>query len=303
MSEDLKLFLESYDPSQYERPSVTTDVVILTIDDEKMLNKRKNSEVNLQVLLVKRKDHPYKGQWALPGGFIQMDESLVVSAKRELKEETNVSGVHIEQLYTWGDEVDRDPRTRIISVSYLALVNKEGHDIIASDDAEDVKWFNIESLSVMNNGKSIELSKEINADVMVTTNIYTLTSEDKEVTLNYSITNTLIRKKATQNKETVQVISSDPSIAFDHGKVIDYALERLRNKIKYTPIAFNLVPDYFTLAHLQSVYEVILKERLIRPNFRRKIAPMIEETNLYETGKQMRPAKLFKQAVNWDSWE
>ena len=115
-------FLASYDASKYERPSVTVDMLIFTVTNEKKENYRKLPEKVLRLLMIKRADHPYIGQWALPGGFIKMDESLEEGALRELKEETNIDNIYMEQLYTWGD-VNRDPRTRIISVSYMALVD------------------------------------------------------------------------------------------------------------------------------------------------------------------------------------
>lgn len=110
-------FLTTYDASKYERPSVTVDMLILTVTEEEKKNYRKLPEKVLKLLMIKRGDHPYMGQWALPGGFVQMNESLDEAAGRELKEETNIDDIYMEQLYTWGD-VARDPRTRVISASY-----------------------------------------------------------------------------------------------------------------------------------------------------------------------------------------
>jgi 8-oxo-dGTP diphosphatase len=116
---------------KYQKLAVTVDIVIFTI---------KNNE--LQVLLVKRGIEPYKGKWAIPGGFIKLDESLEAAAKRELKEETGVGNVYLEQLYTFG-EVNRDPRDRVVTVSYMALINSEGIKLNASTDASDARWFSV----------------------------------------------------------------------------------------------------------------------------------------------------------------
>jgi 8-oxo-dGTP diphosphatase len=119
----------TYDPSRYERPSVSVDVVILTV-----------REGRLDVLLIKRKHWPYGGMWAIPGGFVNIDESLEDAAKRELEEETGVRDVYLEQLYTFGDP-GRDPRTRVITVVYYALLRADQLRIKAADDAADAGWF------------------------------------------------------------------------------------------------------------------------------------------------------------------
>ena len=121
----------SYD---YPRPAVTTDVVVFTLRDEE-----------LKLLLIKRGGDPYKGKWALPGGFIRMDEDLDSGARRELAEETGVSGVYLEQLYTFG-AVNRDPRERVITVAYYALIPSDKLQLRAATDAEAVEWFGIDEL-------------------------------------------------------------------------------------------------------------------------------------------------------------
>jgi len=132
-SEEEKHYLESYDVSQYERPSVTTDIVIFTLDKDDDLN----------ILLIKRGCHPYKNHWAIPGGFLEVGkESLDDAAARELKEETNIDNVYLKQLYTFG-EPNRDPRTTVVSVAYTALVPKESLNVKAGDDAEDAQLFKI----------------------------------------------------------------------------------------------------------------------------------------------------------------
>ncbi|MCY9698358.1 NUDIX hydrolase, partial [Paenibacillus alginolyticus] len=135
-------FLQKYDASMYERPSVTVDMLIFTVVDEEKESYRKLPKKSLKLLMVKRGVHPYIGQWALPGGFVTKDESLDEAALRELKTETNIDNVYMEQLYTWGD-VNRDPRTRVISCSYMALVDSSSLEVMAGDDADDARWFSV----------------------------------------------------------------------------------------------------------------------------------------------------------------
>ena len=132
-SKEEKLFLDKYDASKYERPSLTTDIVILTLDASDELN----------ILLIKRGAYPYKDKWAIPGGFLAAGkESVDEAAARELKSETNIDNVYLKQLYTFGNP-GRDPRTTVISVAYTALVPKHMLNIKAGDDAEDAKLFTI----------------------------------------------------------------------------------------------------------------------------------------------------------------
>ena len=135
-------FLKSYDAGKFERPSVTVDTAIFTITSDDEVNQRNLSNRELQVLLIKRGGHPFLGQWALPGGFVNPAEDIDQAAVRELKEETNLDCSYMEQLYTWG-EVNRDPRTRVISISYLALLDSTKFDIQAGDDAADAKWYTV----------------------------------------------------------------------------------------------------------------------------------------------------------------
>jgi len=119
---------------KYPHPAVSTDVVLFTI-----------LSGQLQVLLIQRAADPYRGHWALPGGFVEIDGDLEAAALRELREETGATGVYLEQLYTFG-QPDRDPRERVITVAYYALVPAEKLHIQAASDARDAAWFNCGSL-------------------------------------------------------------------------------------------------------------------------------------------------------------
>ncbi len=205
----------------YPRPALTVDCVIFGLDESHQL----------KVLLIQRAHPPFQGQWALPGGFVDMDEGLEAAALRELEEETGVKDVFIEQLYTFG-EPGRDPRGRVVSVAYFALVNLEEHPVEASSDARRVRWFEIDA---------------------------------------------------------------PPQLAFDHKKILQVAISRLRAKVRYQPIGFELLPEKFTLSQLQKLYETILGvEELNKRNFRTRILKM---GVLKEVGKQEgvahRPAKLY----------
>lgn len=286
-----KQFLEAYDVTKYERPSVTVDMLIFTVAALENNNYRKLPKKALRILMIKRGDHPYINQWALPGGFVNMEESLDEAAVRELKEETNIDDIYLEQLYTWGD-VKRDPRTRVISTSYMSLIDSSVLNIEASDDADDAKWFNVEC-GLYQEQKSLTetgyiLHRLINLK---------LTSEEDELSAIVKITKTVEGRVAKVESE----VMGTEGIAFDHAKIIQYAIERLRNKVEFTDIAFNLMPELFTLTELQQVYEVILGRELLKANFRRKIADMVIETKKFTRDAGHRPSKLYSFNTNWNA--
>lgn len=275
-------FLAQYKPGDYERPSVTVDMLLFTVDEKINPDVKKIDEKELKILLIKRKDHPCLGQWALPGGFVDIHESVEDVAYRELKEETSIDNVYMEQLYTWG-EVKRDPRMRVISTSYMALVNKNGVKPVAGDDAEDVAWFTIKK----------ELVSESENEVKWNLTLY---NEENNTKIVYLVTDKLRRNGVMQTVENVYepVAWTKDLLAFDHYKIIDLAINRLKNKVEYTPIAFNLVGEYFTLREIQSVYEIILGKTLYKSEFRRKIKDMVVKTDMMCRSKGYRPANYYK---------
>lgn len=283
-------FLKAYDPKRFERPSVTVDMLIFTVTEGEKKNYRTLPGKVLKILLIKRGDHPCIGQWALPGGFVQMDESLDQAAQRELKEETNIENIYMEQLYTWGD-VDRDPRTRIISTAYMSLVDGSSLDIRSGDDADDAQWFTVscqmqqEQQTLTARGYILEQSFRLS-----------LSNDKDNLQTIVKTTKTVEGKVAKIEREIVE----SSGIAFDHAKIITYGIERLRKKIEYSNIAFNLMPDLFTLTELQQVYEVILDTELLKANFRRKTANMVIETNEYAKDGGHRPSKLYRFNSNWE---
>lgn len=205
-----KEFLLQYRPGNYERPSVTVDMLIFAVDEE---------EMETEVLLIKRKNHPCIGQWAIPGGFVNVDESLETAAARELEEETGLKGVCLEQLYTWGN-VKRDPRTRVISVSYIAAVPKDQLTPKAGDDAEEACWFQVKKkkLSELENGATYAL---------------TIENEEDHIFMSYRITETYERQGMMWKKETeidllpaIDVLDQE-KLAFDHAEILNVAMDRL----------------------------------------------------------------------------
>lgn len=274
-------FLQHYDAGIYQNPSVTVDMLIFTVINEKKENYRRLPKKVLKILLIKRGDHPYIGQWALPGGFVGIDESLDEAALRVLKMETNVDDIYMEQLYTWG-EVNRDVRTRVISSSYMALVDSASLEIKAGQDAADARWFTVHC-SLLSEKKTLSEKGYLYEKIIE----IKLCDEGEEVFSRIRITE---NSDGTIKRESVE----NQGIAFDHGKFIEYALDRLRKKIEYTSLAFNLMPKLFTLTELQQVYEVIQGKELLAPAFRRKIGNMVTESNQFTKDAGHRPSQLFR---------
>ena len=280
-------FLSKYNSSKYEKPSVTVDMLLFTLDEIRSDDIKRLPEKELKILLIKRKDHPFIGNWSVPGGFVDINESVDDAAYRELKEETNIDNIYMEQLYTWGD-VKRDPRMRVVSTSYMALVNKQGLKEKAGDDASDLAWFSIRK-------ELVNEYKTQNGDI-IKNYILSLVSSEKFVSIIYNITevNSFIgfNKKVTYKFDLKE--KSNSKLAFDHVEILSYALERLSNKVQYTTIAFSLLPETFTLTELQQVYELLLGRELTKPNFRRWISKVVEETSYSKREGSYRPSKLYR---------
>lgn len=188
---------------------------------------------DLYALLIEQQFGTSDKYWALPGGLVKNDESLSDAVIRELHEETNVQLTFMEQLYTFGDDIYRDSRNRVISVAYYALVDASNLEIKADTDAEKVQWFKIDAI---------------------------------------------------------------PSLAFDHNLILETAIKRLKAKLTYEPIGFDLLPDEFLFSDLENLYCTILEKEIDRRNFRKKILSygFLDQTEHFSPIKNGRPAKLFK---------
>ena len=205
----------------YARAALAVDCVVFGLD-----------EADLAVLLIRRDLEPFAGKWALPGGFVRVDETVDEAARRELSEETGLGRVYLEQLYTFGG-IDRDPRERVVTVAYYALVNLADHRVKAATDAREAAWFAVSDL---------------------------------------------------------------PALAFDHDAIAAMALERLRSKVRYRPLGFELLPPKFTLTMLQRLYEKVLERELDKRNFRKKVLAMglLEELDEVEQDVAHRAARLYR---------
>jgi 8-oxo-dGTP diphosphatase len=233
-------FLASYDPATYERPSVTVDLVLLSVLDGA-----------LHVLLMRRTQPPAEGRWALPGGFVRIDESLDEAARRVLHEKARIASAFLEQLYTFG-AVARDPRMRIITVAYYAL------------------------LPAARFAKALEQSDELALAKLVTA----------------------WKGETGGRAEALAADGARLGLAFDHADILGLAVKRLRGKLDYSQVGFELLPTQFTLRALQDVHEAILGVRFNKPAFRRRMLDkgVLEPTGLREQGVTFRPAELYRFA-------
>lgn len=290
-------FIKSYNPNKYDRPSVTNDVLIFTIEDLAKESTRTLSKKKLQVLLIQRKNHPHIHKWAIPGGFVEMNEDLIDGAYRELQEETGISDVYVEQLYTFGDlyldknkTIPRDPRTRIITVANIALISKEKMKPVAGDDAKDVMWFDV---------KKVLIDKRVEEKHIIKTHSLELLSEDGKIKICYKIqertTKNSLREK--ESEYTLLECSTD-ALAFDHYRMLDTAIDTIRNKVVYTPIAINLLPRVFTVAELKQVYEAVFGREIL--DLERKVGDMIIKTDEKLKGKPHNETQLYKFNEQWD---
>ncbi|MCM3262088.1 NUDIX hydrolase [Paenibacillus lautus] len=279
-------FLEQYRAGDYERPSVAADMVIFTVTDGEADSYRKLPEKELRILLIRRGGHPFLGKWALPGGFVQPSETTEQAAARELREETGVDDVYLEQLYTFSD-IGRDPRTWVMSCSYMALINSDKLELRAGDDAADASWFKVSY-------RQLREQKELMEDGYVKTLEYELKLSGEEE-LSAVVARTLTVKTTSTSTE-YKIVSND-GLAFDHAKIIACAIERLRGKVNYTDIALHLMPKLFTLTELQQVYEVIMDKELLKAAFRRKVADLVAETDHYTENAGHRPSRLYRRKL------
>ncbi len=264
-------FLKDYNPDEYEKLSLTADILIFSISNSISENYRKLDKKHFSVLMVKRKDYPFKDKWCLPGGFVGMKETIDEAATRILGNETNLHDIYIEQLYTFSG-VNRDPRMRIISTSYMALIDK---NMLKKKVAENTSWFN---MTINETDEKIE--------------VFLDNGEEK---INFVVKKTL-RERTTDRYE--YTILENDSIAFDHPLIIASGISRLKNKAWYTDVIFNMMPEYFTLGELQQVYEIVLGKKLLDPAFRRIIAGKVEKTDKIKKGEGHRPSVLFKYKGN-----
>lgn len=266
-------FLKSYDITKYPRPSVTVDIVTFGVTGEAEDNYRQDEKKSLSLLLIKRGGYPFKDCWALPGGFLNMDESIEQCAFRELKEETNLSPASLLPIGAFS-EVDRDPRGRIISNAYISIVDEDNVRTFAGDDAVDVKWFKISFSENQKSGSAI------------------LKLDNKESDVHIKAKLKLV--KVRFGRKEYEIIDSD-KLAFDHAKIISIAFGVVKKSATDYNFVLDFMPECFTLTGLQKAQESILGIETAPANFRRKVLPFVEETDKISNGAGHRPAKLYRR--------
>jgi len=237
-SAEERQFLAEYDAGRFQRPSVTVDVALVTA-----------GQGVLRALLIKRTDHPFRGHWGLPGGFVQLDESLDDAASRVLAAKAGVKNIFLEQLYTLG-QVDRDPRTRVITVAYYALIDRQQ---LARD------WKSTDNVQLV--ALRVPWKGERGGKV-----------------------------------DAVDDQGQPLEVAFDHSEILGLVVKRLRGKLAYAPLGFELLPPRFTLRDLQDIHETILGRKLNKDSFRRSMlaSGLIAATGKREDDVGHRPAELYR---------
>lgn len=249
----LEEFLAAYDETLYRRPSNTVDMILMTISDG-----------SLKILLVKRGDHPFIHDWALPGGFINFDEDMEMAVQRELAEETNITdNTYFKQLYTFGN-ADRDPRTRIITTAYLSMTPEENiRNTAAGDDAAETGWFTISKITE-------------NTDDSGRKSVLRMDLDEKDIHMIYDV-NDSVRSNYVETRSSLNP-ASNAKLACDHIKAINMAMDQIQHRAASTGILFNMLPEEFTLRQAQTVYEAIIGRKTDTGNFRRDIKKMLKPT-------------------------
>lgn len=301
MSDDEKEFLAGYDLTKYDRPSVAADVVVFSVmKDDECEDVRRLQEKRLKILLIRRGGFPYKGSWAMPGGFCRKGEDVIDSARRELCEETGIDDAYVKLVGVYG-EPGRDPRGWVISSTYMALMNARACHLKAGDDAQDARWFTVELTDistevteVSGTGEEIVKNKVEASHKVQNGKRYRLVLKDADSDIKLTAVLRRTDMSSCGRSSDSYDIEECEELAFDHARIITEAVLGLREDVRRDmELAFDLLPERFTLTELQNVYEQIWDMELTTPNFRRKIAEYVEETDAYQSGERYRPAKLF----------
>lgn len=290
-SEEEQSYLKQYDGAKYEKPSVAADMAIFSImEEEESNNFRKLPKKALKILLVKRAGYPFKDMWALPGGFCNSSEDVYETAQRKLFQETNVKNAYLSLAGVFG-QAGRDPRGWIISNTFLALVDGKACHVHPGNDVREADWFSVEVTAALVKKEITEGAVDIWTDYEIS-----LLEEKEDITLVAKVR----EYKHFQNcHETVKYeILENSGLGFDHAKIILSTLLELRKNIRNDiRIGFDLMPELFTLTQLQNAFELVLDEKLLTANFRRKINDYVVETEQIIEGAGHRPAKLYKRNV------
>lgn len=276
-NQEEQILLESYTQEIYDRPSLTVDIVALSVIDVPSQNYRKPAIKKMAILLVKRLEHPYKHRWALPGGYLRKNETLEEAASREFSEETGNDNISMTQLKVFSAP-NRDPRGWVVSTAFLATVKQENLKTLAGGDALDASWFEIDFQILNQEQSSIQ-----RYSIVLTNGIDIL-----------STTFDLLGTLGNIENATIKIIKSD-MFSFDHNQIIAYAILFLKSRVNETNHIYNMLNELFTLTDLQKTHEAITGETNIISNFRRKMKPFLEKTDQSRGEIACRPAILYKK--------
>ncbi len=258
-------FLKHYSSDDYEKMSITTDITLFSVSDIEKVDYRRKNKKSFGILLIQRKNAPFMNKWCLPGGFLSLDEKLLDCAKRILFVEANIDHVYLDQLHAFSD-IERDVRGRVVSVSYIGLIDQNK---ITSKLRDNATFFQIDEI------------------------------EDKDtITLQFTSPEKQFSCKVKKKINAFGIVSfielENEYLAFDHLKMIALAMEYLRKNIDRSDLVFHLLPEKFTLKELQLVYETILGHTLIDSVFRRNIKEKVVPTNEFCKDGGHRPSRLYE---------
>lgn len=264
---DEEKFLTTYNIKDYERPSVAADIAVFAVDEEKSASPRKSSLKKLKLMLIRRGVHPFSGMWALPGGFLKMNETIEQCAQRELSEETGLDNFFLEQFRTYS-EVNRDPRGRIISCAYTCFLPHTSPICSQASDAAEARWFDC---SIIRKGESMSV---------------TLSEADHQIEFEFICSGS-----------GAVITSNSGQLAFDHMQIIADAVNSLIMRIDITDRIFYLMPEVFSIPYIQSVYSLICGHEVSKEVIHRLYDRMIEKTQMnQETGQHKRAALYRKKS-------
>ena len=292
-----KQFLKQYRIEDYPRPSIATDIVVFAVmEDPPEENFRKDPRRRLRVLMIKRGSHPFLGKWALPGGFLREDEVPEEAARRELAEETHVTDAYLRPFGIFGKK-GRDPRGWILSHAYLSLIDGGCYSVRGGSDAWEAKWYAVDlEQKVLKQKVSVDRADNV---IRYRLSLHTVQEDNPDAE---RLSATIKRSLCFRNGHETEQFETEASegFAFDHGEILLRALLTLRKEAEGEgKIIFDLMPEVFTLTALQQAFEAVLGRGLTTPNFRRKIAGAVTETEQIADGAGHRPARLFRRNLDW----
>ncbi len=261
-------YLKSYRTEDYDRPSVTADVAAFMIRTEDAADFRRDPCRKLSLLLIRRGIFPYKGCWALPGGFMEMNETVEACARREITEETGLIPVSLMPVGVFS-AVDRDPRGRVISNAFVCVISEDSITVSGGADAADARWFDVAFTADPDGNRRLTLTQD---GICLTA---------------------VLRQTGVRFGRTDYEILDPGTLAFDHAGIIATALSALQSNAENDTVIFDFLPEKFTLTALQRVQETLRNAPQQPANFRRKIAPFVEATEEYTAGAGHRPARLY----------